>query len=248
MELIDLIIDFHQDALRLGPGSDEETERALSFIDNLNKDAKILDLGCGTGAQTMVLAEKTTARIVAVDLFPQFLGKLEEKIQGRNLETRIKIEKGSMLELPYHDQEFDVIWAEGSIYNMGFAKGLQEWKRLLKPGGYMAVSEISWLTATRPTEVEEYWTKNYAEIDTISNKIKVIEESGYLPVAHFVLPEDCWVENYYQPILERSEAFVQKYNYQEEVRAFIEAGRQEADVYARFKDYYSYVFYIIKKM
>lgn len=248
MELIDLIIDFHQDAKRLGPGSDEETERALSFVGELSDDANILDLGCGTGAQTMVLAEKTPARIVAVDLFPQFLAKLEEKIQARNLETRVKTEKGSMLELPYPDREFNVIWAEGSIYNMGFTKGLQEWKRLLKPGGYMAVSEISWLTATRPTEVEEYWTKNYAEIDTISNKIKVIEDSGYLPVAHFVLPEDCWVENYYRPILERSEAFLQKYNYHKKVRAFIEAGQGEADLYARFKDYYSYVFYIIRKV
>lgn len=188
MELIDLIIDFHQDARRLGPGSDEETERALSFVGNLNKDAKILDIGCGTGAQTMVLAEKTMAQIVAVDLFPQFLGKLEEKIQLRNLGTQIKTEKRSMLELPYPDQEFDAIWAEGSIYNMGFAKGLQEWKRLLRPGGFMAVSEISWLTATRPTEVEQYWTKNYAEIDTISNKIKVIEERGYLPVVHLCFP------------------------------------------------------------
>ena len=111
----------------------------------------------------------------------------------------------------------------------------------------MAVSEISWLTATRPAEVEQYWTQKYAEIDTISNKIKVIEESSYLPVAHFVLPEDCWVENYYQPILERSEAFLQKYNYHEEVKHFIEEGRREADIYKRFKDYYSYVFYIIKK-
>jgi len=41
---------------------------------------------------------------------------------------------------------------------------------------------------------------------------------------------------------------LEKYNYHEEVEAFIEAGREEADVYARFKDYYSYVFYIIKKM
>ena len=248
MDLIELIVDFHKDALRLGPGGDKETEKALGFIAHLDEQSKIIDIGCGTGAQTMTLAKNTSGKIVAIDLFPAFLGKLDEKIRAQNLENRVKTEVVSMSELPYPDQEFDLIWAEGSIYNIGFAKGLKEWRRLLKPGGYIAVSEISWLTQTRPPEVDQYWNAIYAEIDTVSNKTAVIEANGYVPVAHFVLSEYCWTENYYQPILDRSEAFLEKYNYSEEVKEFIEAGREEAAIYERFKEYYSYVFYIAKKV
>ena len=247
MDLLDLMIDFLKDALRQGPGSDQETKRALMFIDNLSDNSKIIDIGCGTGAQTMTLAENTSGKIVAIDMLPVFLEKLNEKILDKKLENRVTTECRSMLELPYPDNAFDLIWAEGSIYNIGFIKGLQDWKRILKAGGYIAVSEISWLTDTRPQEVEKYWTQNYAEIDTISNKIAVIEANGYTPVAHFVLPESCWIENYYQPILDRSEDFLKKYDYAEDLKQFIEAGRIEADIYKRFKEYYSYVFYIAKK-
>jgi ubiquinone/menaquinone biosynthesis C-methylase UbiE len=137
MELLNLIIDFHKDALRQGPGSEKETERALGFIDNLDDQSKMIDIGCGTGAQTMTLAKNTTGKIIAVDLLPAFLEKLNQKIWEQDLIDRVSTECRSMLELPYPDHEFDLIWAEGSIYHIGFAKGLKEWGRLLKPGGLL---------------------------------------------------------------------------------------------------------------
>lgn len=248
MDVLELIIDFHKDARRQGPGSEKETKRALSFIDNLNDESKIIDIGCGTGEQTLTLAKNISGKIIAIDLLRPFLEKLNQKSREQNLENRITTECRSMLELPYPDHEFDMIWAEGSIYHIGFRKGLKEWRRLLKPGGYIVVSEISWLTNARPVEIEQYWTRQYAEIDTISKKLAAIEINGYMPVAHFVLPEYCWIENYYQPILDRSEAFLKKCGYLEEVKEFIEAGRKEASIYEKYKAYYSYVFYIGQKM
>lgn len=245
--LLELLVEFHKDAPRQGPGCDEETERALSFVDSLREDSRILDVGCGTGAQTMALARNTIGQITAVDRFPAFLDKLGEKLRAEGLQNRVQTVQALMAELPYPDEAFDLIWAEGSIYIMGFANGLQAWKRLLKPGGYIVVSEISWLTGSRPAELEDYWVADYAEIDTISNKIAVVEASGYVPIAHFVLPEHCWTENYYKPILARSEDFLRRYDYKEEVREFVEAGRREAALYDRYKEYYSYVFYIAQK-
>ncbi|HOA97762.1 hypothetical protein [Acetivibrio saccincola] len=82
---------------------------------------------------------------------------------------------------------------------------------------------------------------------TIKNKLSVIERCGYNNVAHFILDSKCWMENYYRPLLEKAVDFLKKYNYASEAKKFIEEFIIEADMYDRFKDYYSYVFYIAEK-
>ena len=247
MDLLELIIEYHKDNERQGPGSEEATLKALGYLPYLNEKIKILDVGCGTGGQTITLAKNTGAQITAVDMFPQFLEMLMKKSKVNNLTNRIVAKEMLMESLTFKESSFDVIWSEGAIYNIGFEKGLSLWRKYLKDNGYIAVSEISWLTDTRPDEIVQYWVNAYPEIDTIENKLSVINKCGYTSVAHFVLDDKCWLDNYYQPIQERSEAFMKKYDYTDEVKEFVEAGKIEADMYNRFKDYYSYVFYIAKK-
>ena len=247
MDLLELIIEFHKDNERQGPGSEEATLKALKLIPYLNEKTKILDIGCGSGGQTITLAKNTAAQITAVDMLPQFLETLMKKAKENNLLDRITAKEMLMDNLTFDKNSFDVIWSEGAIYNIGFEKGLSLWRNYLKDNGYIAVSEISWLTDTRPEEIQQYWVNAYPEIDTIENKLSVIEKCGYTSAVHFALDDKCWQDNYYQPILERSEAFLKKYDYADEVKEFVEAGKIEADMYNRFKDYYSYVFYIAKK-
>ena len=63
-----------------------------------------------------------------------------------NLQERVKGIVGSMDALPFEEEELDLIWSEGAIYNIGFERGLNEWRKYLKTGGYVAVSESSWFT------------------------------------------------------------------------------------------------------
>lgn len=247
MDLLQLIIDYHKNNERQGPGSEEATLKALSYIPVLNAGAKILDIGCGTGGQTITLAKNTEAHITAIDMVPQFLKQLEKKAKEEHLAGRITTKEMLMDNLDFEVGLFNVIWSEGAIYNIGFEKGLTLWRKYLKGHGFISVSEISWLTSTRPKEIEEYWVNAYPEIDTIENKLSVIEKCGYTPVAHSDLDETCWIENYYEPLMENTEAFLKKYNYADEVKEFIEAGKKEVELYHRFKEYYSYVFYIAKK-
>ena len=85
MDLLELIIEFHKDNERQGPGSDEATLKALSYIPLMNEKTKILDIGCGTGGQTLILANNTAAQITAVDMLPQFLETLMKKAKENNL-------------------------------------------------------------------------------------------------------------------------------------------------------------------
>ena len=80
--------------------------------------------------------------------------------------------------LPFEAESLDAIWSEGAIYNMGFENGVRQWRRLLKPGGILAVSELTWLTAYRPAELETHWHAQYAEVGTSSSKMAVLEHNG----------------------------------------------------------------------
>lgn len=77
MKELELVIDMHSHSERQGPGSEKETLRALELM-NLSGDRnlKIADIGCGTGGQTITLAQNLNGKIIAVDLFPEFLERI----------------------------------------------------------------------------------------------------------------------------------------------------------------------------
>ena len=244
-----LICDFFSHLAQQGPGSPAETIKALSFIGELPADAKIADIGCGTGRQTQTLAENTTVDIVAVDVFPGMIGGLNDRVKRLGLENRITGLVASMDNLPFSENEYDLIWSEGAIYNIGFEKGIREWKKYLKPGGFLVVSEATWFRGNRPEAIEKYWIDaGYAEIDTVSVKISQLEQAGYVPVASFNLPESCWLDSYYKPITEFSGQFLIRNNNSEQAKWLIDNLAQEIAYYEKYKEYYGYTFFIAQKV
>jgi ubiquinone/menaquinone biosynthesis C-methylase UbiE len=243
-----LICEYFSSIERQGPGSPEVTIKALSFIYNLTNESRIADIGCGTGGQTMVLAQHAPGHITGIDLFPVFIDLFNSNAVKLNLQDRIKGVVGSMDNLHFNNEELDLIWSEGAIYNIGFERGLNEWCKFLKTGGYIAVSEVSWFTEKRPDEIDKFWLDAYPEIDTIPNKVAQMQKAGYIPVATFILPENCWTENFYVPQVMAQEAFLKKYAGNKTAEEFISGERHEALLYTRYKEFYGYVFYIGKKL
>jgi ubiquinone/menaquinone biosynthesis C-methylase UbiE len=243
-----LICEYFSGTERQGPGSPEITIKALSFIDNLTGESLIADIGCGTGGQTMVLAQHAPGHITGIDLFPSFIDLFNLNAGKLNLQDRVKGIVGSMDNLPFQNEELDLIWSEGAIYNIGFDRGLNEWRRFLKTGSYIAVSEASWFTAERPSEIDEFWKDAYPEMDTIPNKVAQMQKAGYIPVATFILPENCWTEHFYTPQVKAEEVFLKKHAGNRSAEEFIANCRHEAQLYYRYKEYYGYVFYVGKKI
>jgi len=249
MEEYQLLIDLHKRAKRQGPGGDAETKKAidLAMLDP-SVSLRIADIGCGTGSSAMLLAGFLNARITAVDFLQDFLDVLKGRAEKMGLTDKVTTLCCSMDNLPFGDEEYDVIWSEDAIYNSGFEKGLKDWKRFLKTGGMIVVTEITWLITDRPSELQQYWQNEYPEIDMASSKIDILEKNGYSPVAYFVLPEHCWVDNYYRPMQDSFEAFLKRNGNSEKAQAIVENEKNEIALYEKYKAHYSYGVYIAKKL
>ena len=242
---LQMIYDYFSQTERQGPGSPGTTLKALSFIEGLTGRSKIADIGCGTGGQTMVLAQNTEAEIIGIDSCADFVEKFNRNAQRKRFD-RVKAIGSDMKDLPFGVEELDLIWSEGSIYNVGFERGINLWRKFLKPGGYIALTENTWFTDKRPAEIQEFWDNAYPEIDTISNKIAQLQKAGYLPVACFVVPETCWTD-YYAAMQASQPSFLERHKGSKGAEEFIRYQQHEAELYEKYKAFYGYVFYIGKK-
>ncbi|MCU4163933.1 class I SAM-dependent methyltransferase [Carboxylicivirga caseinilyticus] len=245
---LEIIVEYYSTVKRQGPGSPDITLKALSFIEGLTESSQIVDLGCGSGGQTMVLAQDAPGQITGIDLFPQFVDLFNANAKALNLQNRVKGELGSMDNLHFQEESLDLIWCEGAIYNIGFEKGMKYWHRFLKPGGYLAVSEATWFTDKRPAEIQDFWMDAYPGIDTISHKLEQMQSAGYFPIAAFMLPEKCWIKHFYEPQIKAHEDFLRKNAGNRAVEDFIKNQQHEMELYYKYKQYYGYAFFIGKKM
>ena len=232
---------------RQGPGSPEATLRALGLVRELPDRPRILDIGCGSGAQTIELARATSGEIVAVDIRQRFLDELTEHARDAGVLPQITTVNASMFDMDFPAESFDLIWSEGAIYITGFAAGLGAWRRFLKPGGWLAVSELSWLVPNPPAETAQFWARNYPGMKSIERNCQVIGETGYVDADGFVLPVQDWWDNYYGPGQTRVAALRKKYAGDPDVLAILEDAQREYDLFRVHCDVYGYVFFVMRK-
>jgi SAM-dependent methyltransferase len=245
---LQLLIDLHQDGPRQGPGGDDETRLAVALSGlKGTSNLSIADIGCGTGAATLVLARELDAHITAVDLLPAFLTRLADATARAGLSRQITTLSASMDALPLADATYDAIWSEGAVYNMGFAAGIEAWRRHLKPHGVLAVSELTWLTDRRPTELQTHWEREYPEVATASSKMAVLERLGFSPIGYFSLPDTCWLDNYYRPMQQRFAAYLERHAHSERARQIVSAEAREISLYERHKAFFGYGYYIARR-
>jgi SAM-dependent methyltransferase len=242
---LDLLIDLHVRNDRQGPGSDEETRRAIGLcrLDS-SRPLDIADFGCGTGASTLVLARELPGRVTALDAAAPFIDRLRERAGASGLADRIDARVAPMESPPFEDGSFDLLWSEAAIYNIGFGAGARAWRRLLRPGGVLAVTELTWTTPERPAEIEQHWAGEYPGIATLPANLRTLEDAGYRPLAAFFLPASCWQDHYYGPLEASFERFLARHPQREACRRLIHAEQHEMRLFDRWGAWYGYAFYI----
>jgi ubiquinone/menaquinone biosynthesis C-methylase UbiE len=158
----------------------EYTRNAFKMLP-LMENPSILDIGCGTGVQSIELAKLSNGHITAIDIDVPSLLELQRKIKKQDLSHRFSILKVAMNDLPYLGKTYDIIWSEGSIYAVGFENGIREWKKILNKHGFLVVHD---------------------ENDHLETKVQIIKKHGYKTLGQFEVPHEEWEERYYKPLLE----------------------------------------------
>ncbi|MDY7106930.1 MAG: class I SAM-dependent methyltransferase [Actinomycetota bacterium] len=130
----------HHGLPRQAPGSDATTRLLAELARPVPDRPRVLDIGCGPGRASLVLAEHLGAVVEAIDLHEPFLDELRDAARARGLQDRISATRASMDALPFPQHHFDLVWAEGSIYLMGFDAALASWQHVLRPGGAIVVT------------------------------------------------------------------------------------------------------------
>ncbi|NMB76558.1 MAG: class I SAM-dependent methyltransferase [Myxococcales bacterium] len=238
--------EIYEDLPRQGPGDRESTERALAMLPPLGANLRILDIGCGTGTQTIDLARATAARIVAVDSHAPFIARLQKSAEALGLARRITASVGDMNDLRFPDGSFDVLWSEGAIFIIGFQKGLAAWRRLLVPGGHLVVSDFCWFCESPPAELREFFLDDSPDVGGVAIRRKAVAEAGYRLVGDFPLPERGWWENYHVPLAVRLERFRHDHAGEPEALAVAEHCQREIDLFRKHRGLYGYVFFVMR--
>ena len=229
---------------KLGPGGNVHTLNVLRLLPKQQFHV-IVDAGCGTGRQTLVLAKELGTLVHAVDSYEPFLNDLTQRAKAAGVEHLIQTHCMDMKDIPDVFQHIDLLWSEGAAYNIGFSNALTIWASVINKGGFAVVSELSWLHDQVPDAVKEFFLSGYPDMQSIEQNRAVAEKAGYRVLTTYTLPQDTWVEGYYDLLEPRAKALMDHPDWS--VRDFAVETVKEIEIFKSSEDSYGYVFYVLRR-
>lgn len=152
-----------------------------------------------------------------------------------------------MNELAAADGPFDLIWCEGALYNMGFSHGLTVCRDLLRTGGLMATSELTWLHPDVPDDCRNFFAETYPPMTDTAGNRDAIERSGLDDLGHFTLAAEAWWDKYYTPIADRLQSLRKKHASDPDWGEILDMIAREIEICRKYGHSYGYVFFLMQR-
>ena len=201
------------------------TRKAFRMLPQLDNPS-VLDVGCGSGISTVELARLSRGKVLGIDIDQPALDKLAKRINEMGLTDLVQAVNCSMVDMDFPDESYDIIWSEGSIYAIGFEKGLREWKRFLKPGGFMVVHD---------------------EQGNVDEKLQQISNCGYELIGYFVLSKEVWWAEYFAPLEKLIDETQKKYTHNPKILEGLYHAQWELGMFKKHTEHNSSVCFVMKK-
>ncbi len=179
----------YSDLAREGPGMPADVAWAI-YVAGTPTDARIMDAGCGSGADTVTLAkERPQATIEAVEQIGQFVTAAQKRTASFG--DRVQVREGDMAQItgPY-----DLIWCAGALYFLGVTEGLRAWRNALTPNGCVAFSEACLLPNPSQNALD-FWN-TYPQVTNAVGIRERVAKAGYRVIGERMVIGAPW-EAYY---------------------------------------------------
>ncbi len=230
---------------KLGPGDDAHTLYVLRLLPR--QDFRlIVDAGCGSGRQTLAIARALGTPVHAVDTHQPFLDDLERRAEVRQVRELVRTHCMDMKDIPAAFPGMDLLWSEGAAYNIGFANALSVWAPAILPGGFVVVSELSWLDReAAPVAVRDFFRAGYPDMRAVQQNAELVTRAGFKLLGTHTLPREAWVEGYYDVLGPRAKALLDHPS--PSVRELAAETIKEIEVFEQAGDSYGYVFFLLQR-
>jgi SAM-dependent methyltransferase len=137
------------------PGGIAGTETLIRRLD-IRQGERVLDLGCGTGYTSCLIARQQGAKVVAADLRPGMLTWAGKRVRRGHISDAVCLVAADAHHLPFKDGSFDAAVVESVLVFCDVPVTLAELYRVLKPGGRMGCNEVTTLQRMSPKEREQF--------------------------------------------------------------------------------------------
>jgi SAM-dependent methyltransferase len=243
----EVFFELYEALPRQGPGDAASARRALSLCRDLPPSPDVLDLGCGTGAQTLYLAEMLDGRITAIDNHAASVEHLRTKLEEHGLSHRVRALVGDMADAGIPPASIDLIWSEGALYNLGIREALKLCHGLLRPDAHLVFTDAVWTKEDPPPEVRSTFDLDYPTMGTAEDVITSIEETGFELLGHFTLPDEAWWADFYDPMICHIEAMRSTYSDDPEALDILDELALEPEMHRRHSEYYAYEYFVARR-
>lgn len=232
----------HEGLPRQGPGSLETANHLFGVVTADSVPTTAIDMGCGTGAGTLFLAGKNV-NVTAIDTNVKYLDKVNASARKQGLDRRITTLHASMDDVSV-PKPVDLIWAEGTMYIIGWKKALTLWSDLLTPGGIIAATDCFWLTDSPSPQTKKFWEvdPNMMNLEQLQ---RLVQQCGYELLDTYVQPDSDWFTPYYDPLqaninnnlLSTDPAMIK----------VVEQAQEEINIRKEYGDEYGHIGFVMKK-
>lgn len=241
MKLNDAFWKIHDGLPRQAPGSDATTLHLLDLAGKPGGNG--LEIGCGQGRASVLLA-RSGIDLIATDTHQPYLDELEVTAKDAGLSDKITTQNISMDALDYPDESYDIVWAESAAYIIGWERAIGLWRRLLKPGGLLVMTDCCWLTEAPSDEVRQFWEDGYPTMLSVDAAKHAALGHGYTVVDSYIFPASDWFDEYYTPM--RQKHTLLSVDADQAMREAIASGRHEIELYENQGSEYGYVGFVMR--
>lgn len=243
----EIFFELFEELPRQGPGNRACAVRALSLCRDLPQEPMVLDLGCGTGGQTLYLADLTSGPIVAIDNHRPFIERLGRTLAERGLLPRVRAVVADMADPGQWPGDLDLIWSEGALYSIGLDRALRNCCARLRPGGYLAFTDAVWRKEDPPPEIKASFELDYPAMGRVEDVLAAIERIGLERQGHFTLPDEAWWEEFYTPMTRRIDSLRIQYAGDREASMYVAQLAREPELHRQYSDFYAYEFFVARR-